>query len=52
MDQKASYRNKQPVALRTREELSDTVGNAFDAYYHILVNGDFSYINVFSENRN
>ena len=34
-------------ALRPREELSETIREAFDAYFHVLVQGDFSYINQF-----
>jgi signal transduction histidine kinase len=33
--------------MRPREELLETVGMAFDAYFHVLVHGDFSYINQF-----
>jgi len=34
-------------ALRPREELAETITEAFDAYFHVLVEGDFSYINQF-----
>ncbi len=34
-------------ALRPHEELLGTIGEAFDAYFHVLVQGNFSYINRF-----
>jgi len=34
-------------AMRPREELLETVGMAFEAYFHVLVQGDFNYINQF-----
>ncbi|MDY0042308.1 MAG: RsbRD N-terminal domain-containing protein, partial [Desulforhabdus sp.] len=36
-------------ALRPREELAETIAEAFDAYFHVLTSGDFSYINQFIE---
>jgi len=36
-------------ALRPREELAETIAEAFDAYFRVLTNGDFSYINQFIE---
>ena len=34
-------------ALRPREELSETIREAFDANFQVLIQGDFSYINQF-----
>ena len=39
--------NEKTYAKRPREELEQTVSKAFDANYHVLIHGDYSYINAF-----